>query len=100
MFDRNKMPTGCLLFLITRWTALFLTQMYSVDKELKKLPSSRVIPPFKILNPTQLINRHMSPIENTSTVQETLREEILVHDNRSHRPADSSKNKNQLPEFY
>jgi len=29
----------------------------------------------------------MSPIENTSTVQETIREEILAHNNRSHRPA-------------
>lgn len=65
------------MFFETRLTAFFLTQMYSVDKELKMLPSSRVIPPFQILNPAQIINRHMSPIENTSTVQETLREEIL-----------------------
>lgn len=29
----------------------------------------------------------MSPIENTSTVQEAIREEILGNNNRSHRPA-------------
>lgn len=44
----------------------------------------------------------MSPIENTSTVQETLREEILVHNNRSHRLAinlTQGKTGTTLPEF-